>query len=298
MTKSQGLPSLIIAGVPKAGTTSVFDWLSAHPQAQGSTLKETCFFADPGSHVFRSDFNSDQGLDTYRSVFPAVCTDDTLLFEATPSYIYSARALDLIPKLPSDAKCLFLLREPSAQVRSTYQYYRNTWSYIPAEMSFAEYLIAVRNLSHEFGGNELARDALVNVDYATWLRLWRAQLGPERMKVCLFEDLKRDPGAFMSALADWCGLAPDFYADFAFQTSNQSYEVVNRSLHGLNMAVRDRLPKGRLYDLARKAYRRLNTRPVERDADEQELQRLKEEFLPTYSALEDEFGLDLSPWRD
>lgn len=295
---STGLPSLIIAGVPKAGTTSVFDWLNAHPHAHGSAMKETCFFVDPDSHAFRPDFNSDLGLDVYRKVFAQDNADTKLLFEATPLYMYSARALDQIPQLPSKPKCIFILREPAAQVRSTYQYFRNTWSYIPAEMSFADYLIAVRNQSHDFGGNELARDALINADYAPWLRLWRAKLGPERMKICLFEDLRKDPCAFMTNLADWCGLDTDFYAEFSFETRNESYEVVNRSLHGLNMAVRDHLPKGRLYDLARDVYRRFNTRPVQKGADTGELLQLEQEFAATHAPLENEFGLDLSAWRD
>ncbi|WP_164658448.1 sulfotransferase domain-containing protein [Tropicibacter sp. Alg240-R139] len=295
---TRALPSLIIAGVPKTGTTSVFDWLNAHPHAQGSSLKETCFFADPDSHAFRPDFNSDLGLDVYRTVFAGNDADANLLFEATPLYIYSTRALEQIPSLPSKPKCLFILREPAAQIRSTYQFFRNTWSYIPVEMSFADYLIAVRTQDHDFGGNELARDALINADYAPWLRRWRTRLGPERMKICLFEDLKRDPGTFMIDLSQWCDLDPKFYADFSFETSNESYEVVNRSLHGLNMAVRDRLPKGWLYDLARKIYRRFNTRPVAKDVDAEELLRLKQEFVASYAPLEDEFGLDLSAWRN
>ncbi|SLN26872.1 Sulfotransferase domain protein [Falsiruegeria litorea R37] len=291
------LPSLIIAGVPKAGTTSIFDWLGAHPQAQGSTLKETCFFADPDSHAFRPDFNSDLGLDTYRSVFPDPATETKVLFEATPLYIYSARALEQIPELPSKPKCLFVLREPAAQIRSIYHYFRNTWTYVPAEMSFADYLSEVRNQSHEFGGNELARNALINADYAPWLLQWRSRLGPERMKVCLFEDLRRNPCAFMTNLSRWCGLDPHYYANFSFDASNESYEVVNRSLHGLNMAVRDHLPKGRLYNLARDFYRRFNTRPVTKEVDAENMQRLRREFAPTYATLEQAFDLNLDAWR-
>lgn len=297
MTASQGLPSLIIAGVPKAGTTSVFDWLNAHPQAQGAIIKETCFFADPDSHVFRPDFNSDHGLEAYRAVFPVDEANPKLLFEATPSYIYSSRALELIPELPSAPKCLFILREPSAQIRSTYHFFRNTWSYIPAEMSFADYLIAARDQSHSFGGNELARDALINADYAAWLRRWQTRLGSQRMKVCLFEDLKQEPEVFMQDLAEWCGLNPDFYANFAFESSNESYEVRNRALHGMNMKLRAHLPKGRLYNLARKTYRRFNTKPVEKSNDALDLGRLKQEYAGGYAALEEEFGLDLTPWR-
>ena len=36
---------LLIAGVNKAGTTSVFQYLSSHPDVCGSAVKETKFFA-------------------------------------------------------------------------------------------------------------------------------------------------------------------------------------------------------------------------------------------------------------
>jgi len=38
---------LIIAGQPKAGTTSLFDWMAQHPEITPSRLKETRFFLDP-----------------------------------------------------------------------------------------------------------------------------------------------------------------------------------------------------------------------------------------------------------
>ncbi len=38
------LANLIIAGVNKAGTTSLFYYLSAHPEICGSKDKETCYF--------------------------------------------------------------------------------------------------------------------------------------------------------------------------------------------------------------------------------------------------------------
>lgn len=37
---------LIIGGTPKAGTTSLYKWLSDHPDVCPSSLKETRFFLD------------------------------------------------------------------------------------------------------------------------------------------------------------------------------------------------------------------------------------------------------------
>ncbi|MCV2886855.1 sulfotransferase family protein [Ruegeria aquimaris] len=292
------MPDLIIAGVPKAGTSSFFDWLDDHPMAQGSTPKETCFFMDPDSHAFRSDFNFSLGLQHYHKAFAPSDRPVRLLFEATPAYIYSQTALAEIPRLENAPKCLFVLREPASQIRSVYHYFSNNWAYIPAEMSFADFLEAAERGTHDFGGNELARHALDFADYLPWLRRWRDRLGDERMKICLFEDLKRDPAAFMSGIATWCGIDPRFYDDYAFEASNESYEVVNRRLHRLNMAIRDRLPKGPTYELVRGIYRRFNTRPAKKGQTDDVFLRLREKFEATYDPLESEFGLDLSAWRE
>ena len=40
------LPNVIIAGAPKCGTSSLYFWLSAHPEVKASMVKETFFFAD------------------------------------------------------------------------------------------------------------------------------------------------------------------------------------------------------------------------------------------------------------
>lgn len=290
------LPSLFIAGVPKSGTSSVFQWLADHPQAHGSTPKEPCFFADPGSHVFRPDFNVSCGLELYSRTFAPVPDGVFLILEGTSSYIYSLTALESIPDLPTRPRCLFILREPAAQVYSTYTYFKNNWAAIPAEMSFQDYLHALRQGSHDLSGNELARDALQNAAYVHWLRKWRERLGPDRMKVCTFDSLKQDARAFMLDLALWTGLDPAFYETYDFRTENESYVPRNRSLQRINIALRDVLPKGTVYSVARSLYRRLNTRPPERGGQEETLARLRANFSGENKMLAEEFDLDLSTW--
>jgi hypothetical protein len=46
------LPNLIVAGAPKCVTSSLFQWIADHPEAEGARIKETCYFNDLSSHVF------------------------------------------------------------------------------------------------------------------------------------------------------------------------------------------------------------------------------------------------------
>jgi len=291
-----GLPSLFIAGAPKSGTSSVFRWLADHPEALGSTPKETCFFADPGSHAFLPDFNVLHGLGRYRTAFPDGPPQARLIFEGTASYIYSLTALERIPDLPTRPKCLFILREPSAQIVSTYTYFRNNWSAIPWDMTFGDYLQALEQRSHPFDGNELVRDALDNARYAPWLLKWQERLGPDRMKVATLDTLRQDPKAFMADLARWTGIDPTFYDAYSLKAENESYLPVNRSLQRLNIALRDSLPKGRVYAMVRRLYRRLNTRVPARVEHDAAMAHLRARFADDNRQLEQAFGLDLSAW--
>ena len=80
------LPNWIIIGVPKASTSSLFRWLADHPQAAGSTQKETYYFVDPGTHMFRPECNiRDHGIAGYEGHFAQCDAAAKVVVEATPS---------------------------------------------------------------------------------------------------------------------------------------------------------------------------------------------------------------------
>jgi hypothetical protein len=289
-------PNLLIMGVPKAGTSSLYTWLASHPQALGSHVKETCFFADPDSHTFRADFNVRQGLEKYPTAFPKPQSGTRILFEATPTYIYSQTALAHVPDLPSAPRCVFVVRDPASQILSLFGYFRDNWDHIPATMSFSEFLVAVAEESHGFAGNELAARALTYADYLPWLNCWHERLGPDRMMVCTFDRLRADPAGLMIELATFCGLDPSHFADYGFPITNETYSPKSRLLHHVNIALRERLPKGRLYEMARRGYRRLNTRAPDRLAEDKALERLRHDFVSTNQKLAAAYDLDLTGW--
>lgn len=293
---STELPLLFLAGVPKAGTSSLFRWLSDHPEVLATKEKETAFFADVDSHTFRDDFNVRQGRDRLRNAFPPMRPEHRLRLEGTPTHIYSKAALEHIPDLPGDPRCVFILRSPAQQIRSVYDYYRDNWNHIPAEMSFRDYLAAAREGKHDFKQNELAARAFDFADYAPWLRLWRARIGPDRMRVFTFDVLRDDPGRVIKDIADWCGLSRDFYSDYDFPVENQSYVPIHRGLQRLNIALRKHLPKGRAYDKLRLLYHRLNTQSPRRSDDHEIIEQLNREFAGMNARLAQEFSLDLSGW--
>ena len=247
------LPNVVIAGAPKAGTSSLFSWIADHPDAVGSREKETYFFVDPGTHMYRPDFNAMNGLEAYGSQFdvpPGLAP--RVILEATPGYLYMTQALERVPGLPTKPRCIFVLREPASQIFSLYQYFRDNWDWIPPEMSFDAFLEAVRSRQEEFKGNELAQNALSFARYVDYLLPWQTRLGRERMFVTTFDALVADPAKTTKKIASWLDLDQAFYENYAFPHENETYAPRNRALQKLNIMVRDALPKGRAYDVGPK----------------------------------------------
>ncbi len=290
------LPDLIIAGAPKAGSTSLFHWLTDHPGAVGSLEKETYFLVDPGTHMHRPDRHVSRGLEGYTQLFPQGANDGRLRIEATPSYMVHQTARIAMADMPSKPLALFILREPVAQIRSSFEYFRNNWSWIPADMTFEDWISKPRDPSI-FGGNELAADPVGTASYVRHLRLWREAIGAERIIICLFEDMVADRRAFMKRLAERLELTPRFYETYDFPVENQTYAVRNRALQRLNIAVRGHLPRGPAYDAARAVYRAVNTtgkrKTPSRDIDA----TLRDTLAAENAALGHEFDLNLSTWK-
>jgi hypothetical protein len=104
----------------------------------------------------------------------------------------------------------------------------------------------------------------------------------------------------MQAVATRLGIDPEFYTSYHFPKENATYRVRNGLLQKLNIKVRGYFPKGLLYDCLRRIYRSLNTTP-EATPEFAETHAwviaFTERYEMTCAALENEFQLDLSPWR-
>src|SRR5690242_13037086 len=78
---SSNLANFIIAGTEKAGTTSVFTYLSAHPSVCGSIVKETDFFRDS----YTGDHPKD--IAKYAHFFERCASNSPIVMEASPGYL-------------------------------------------------------------------------------------------------------------------------------------------------------------------------------------------------------------------
>jgi len=108
-------PKLLILGVQKAGTTTLFDMLNSIPDFCGSNEKETGFFI--------KDKFYKQGPEWYLRQFRR-CNCDAIKFEATPAYIYHPYALKRIYEFNNDMKFIVILRDPVTRCYSAWNMFR------------------------------------------------------------------------------------------------------------------------------------------------------------------------------
>ena len=294
------LPNWIIVGAPKCGTSSLFRWLVDHPQVAGSIEKETYYFVDPGTHMYRAAGNvHTSGIGGYEELFRHCQSDARVILESTPGYMYSRTAIERLPLLSTRPSFIFVLREPVEQLKSLFGYFKENWDWVPASMTFREFIAAAEKGTCSFKGNELASEATGNANYVEHLRRWRSVCGAKRMQIYLFEDMIGRKREFMSSLAQRLGIDAGFYEKYGFPTENESYVARSRLVQKVNIRVRSILPKGPLYDSLRRVYRAVNTRsaPSSRVRDIELEQALSVRYAGMINQLEDEFGLDVTAWR-
>ena len=130
---------LIVGGVPKAGTRSLYKWLADHPRVCASSLKEPRFFLDAGYPLPSAKRFDGTNLQEYTSFFKHGHEDTHLLkLDTTPDYLYSKTALRIAELFPS-AKIIFILRDQVERMVSWYKYACQKWL-IATGMSFEDYV--------------------------------------------------------------------------------------------------------------------------------------------------------------
>jgi hypothetical protein len=109
-----------IVGAPKAGTTSLYHYLSAHPQVEMSRQKETDYFSDKAIHEQGMYYakNRINTLDKYDSLF--VQKESVVYGEASVSYLFYENVAEDIKKYNPNAKIIIMLRNPIERAFSHY----------------------------------------------------------------------------------------------------------------------------------------------------------------------------------
>lgn len=251
-------PNLILGGAPKSGTSSLYFWLDAHPEVGSSKVKEPFFFFDKVNRFNKNANIHEHGLDAYPQLFVGQ-EDKKVVFEASAPYIYSQKALEYIPKLPSQPKVVFILREPAGRLLSKYRF--NKYKLHNLTGTFQEYC------SSE-GSNFPSGIHVEEGHYHQYLERWKEALPENSLKVLLMEDMMRDNRTFLKNLCEWLEIDPQFYENFSFERHNETFTTRSGSMHKKAVGLLPLVPAAMKEPLG-KLYRRLNAKQLPKVTEEE-----------------------------
>lgn len=212
------LPNFIIAGFPKCGTTSLFEYLSAHPDIYAPLRKEIWYFSG------RRYDEDPHHLQWYKGHFPSILRkayvegvrrEKFLTGEASPDYLtYHPEALTRMKSLVPNASLVILMRDP---VDRTYSYFQHERRSGREKRRFSEVLDAeIDALSQARGRvlytNELYKDRhqrdsyLITSLYVNYLERLFSIWSGEKILVVKSEDMFSQPVKTFHDILEFLGL--------------------------------------------------------------------------------------------
>jgi hypothetical protein len=230
----RGLPSALIIGTQKGGTTFLFDYLVQHPDVLPPLNKEIHYF----------DLNYARGVTWYRARFPYSyqLRARAMTLDASPYYLahplVPQRVTDLLP----GAKLIVLLRNPVDRAFSHYQHEvrggRESLSFPQAIEREAERLAGeeerLRQESAYYSYNHHRFSYMLRGVYIEQLRRWALHFPRSQLLVLQSERLFRDPAATTVAVQGFLGLRPQ-----RFERYDPSYQ--GNYERGMSADLRTRL---------------------------------------------------------
>lgn len=200
------LPNFLILGAPRAGTTTLFRRLDAHPEIYMSPNKEPWFFALADETPRFEGPGDPQGIrreEAYRDLF-AGRTHEPLAGEASTLYLSSPIAPQRIHAMIPDAKLIAVLRDPVKRAFSNFRHHRQQ-----QREPLHDFQSAVAHIPERRQANWSPFWDYVSMGfYAAALERYRSVFPSIQLKVMLYEDLLQDEMRFMEEIYAFLEVAP------------------------------------------------------------------------------------------
>jgi len=233
----RSLPDFLIIGTKRGGSTSLYNYVLAHPQVAPMVptrqrLKGAYFF----------DVNHAKGERWYRSHFPtkpflALQTrrsgQKMITGESTPYYLYHPHAPKRAAQMVPNAKIIVLLRNP---IERAYSHYKERARQRVEPLSFAE---AIRAEPERLAGehdrlqaNETYRSLPHQMQsyvdqgrYLDGLRRWESHYDKSQLLVLRSEDLYQEPAKTVRQVQEFLGLSAHDANSYRAWNKHQAEEI-------------------------------------------------------------------------
>ncbi len=272
------LPTFVIAGAMRSGTTALARWLGAHPEV----------FMAPGKELHFFDSTKPKTLAAYRREFSG-WQGQAAIGEATPNYLFADGAMARLAATVPGVRVVVSLRDP---VERAYSHYWARASRSIESRSFAEVVAAeqaepARPVGSAMGQGSsahlLARGLYLDQLTEALRHLRRADL-----HVVLFDEVEAEPGPTFAGICTFVGVDASVRPDDVGRPANAYRRYRSERMRRLTR----RLPSP-----AADLVGHLNSQAVAYPPLDPGLRReLQEWFGPANQALAEWLGRDLTAW--
>jgi hypothetical protein len=213
---STALPNLIIPGVKKAGTTSLYQYLAQHPDICAGTQKHTNFFR---SVAIGEELPS---ITEYGKYFGG-CGTQKYRIEASTDYFEGGERLThaMTDKL-DDPHVIISLRDPVSRLWSHFRHKKRESSRSVAGLTFEKYIDRCEEMEREgVASQEGSRGyaALARGRYVDFLIPWLDTFGDD-LKIVFFEQWAKNPSSALREICTWLEIDPGVVDSIDYDVKN------------------------------------------------------------------------------
>jgi Sulfotransferase family len=190
-------PTFLIIGAHKAGTTSLYRYLDAHPEIRLSSQKELCYFSGPVSRpTLVSQWG--RGPEWYRGNFVGKAPAHGEASTVYTNYPHTTGVPQRIHEAIPDVKLIYAVRDPVDRMVSHYMHVRGLGR---ERRSLSDILRSPRLTSSAY---------LLRSCYWLQLQQYLAWFEPSQILVVPFGQLVRERRRTLSRVFRFLGVADDF----------------------------------------------------------------------------------------
>lgn len=176
---------IVVAGMPRGGTTSLYHIFDQHPGCFVPFRKETAYFS----------FNYYKGENWYKGLY-SDRPDSLPGMDISPQYFIDLRCIERIKALAPDARVVLSVRDPVDWIISSF-FQTNKFEHKPSFAEFVdEYTIT--------GARETLRCSLADGYVQRAIEEFRAAFG-SNLLVYRFDTFRTDPVTVLQAIEDFIG---------------------------------------------------------------------------------------------
>ncbi|NER47330.1 MAG: tetratricopeptide repeat protein [Symploca sp. SIO1A3] len=224
---SSSAPSFLIIGQAKCGTTSLYTYLTQHPQILPAIRKEINFW--------NRDSTFNRGLNWYLAHFPSIASGKKLITgEATTTYLDSYKTAQRLLQFFPHMKLIILLRNPVERVLS--HYYMNCryrWESSSLEEAiFSELEMLSQQPTIDLHSQVYATNGfyITRSKYVESIKQWMELFPKEQFLILQSEDFFSDPAATVDQVFQFLELEPYQLQKYPHMKKGD-YPPISQSMH-------------------------------------------------------------------